>query len=54
VLSPTTISVYEDVEGGVVAVEETTGIEAEGNNVSTALQTLAEKLEVELYRDGGG
>lgn len=43
-----TIIVRETASSTTIARDETTGIEANGNNVPTALYTLAEKLEKEL------
>lgn len=46
------IRIEERADDAVVARDESTGIEAKGNNVPTALQTLSEKLEIDLYRNG--
>lgn len=37
----------------VVVKHESKGIEARGDTVSTALQTLSEKLEIDRYREKG-
>lgn len=49
----TTISVREDEQGRIVVTDTATGIEAAGENRPIALQTLAEKLEVEVLPESG-
>lgn len=44
------IEIEERADDTVVARDESKGIEAKGNNVPTALQTLSEKLEIDLYQ----
>lgn len=44
------IEITERDDGVVVAKHNSTEIQARGNNVPTALQTLSEKLEVDLSR----
>ena len=39
-----------DEDDTTVASDEATDIEARGDNVPTALYTLSEKLEIELFR----
>lgn len=46
------IRIEERADDAIVARDESTEIEATGDNVPTALQTLSEKLEVDLYRSG--
>lgn len=46
----TTVTVREEADGVVVARDESTGITGAGSNVPTALTTLGERLERDLYR----
>lgn len=44
------IKIEVKADDTVVARDESTGIEATGSNVPTALRILSEKLEIDLYR----
>lgn len=46
----TTVTIREEGDGVVVARDESTGITGVGSNVPTALTTLGERLERDLYQ----
>lgn len=53
-VNKTTISVQEDSQGRIVATDDATEIQAKGGSRWLALATLAEKLEMELFRERNG